>query len=179
MARHILGVDVIPTNNDQILHLFDTSAYAGQLEITCPRLEIYVPGFKTPRLLEPIAYFNLAINAITLDLVSPDSSLLPALPDGIYHIKYSISPNDLVDVEFDYLRTTIFEKELFRLRCALDIDQCTPSSETGSKLKLIQEMDEYLKAAVAAVEHCDDVEQGLTLFIYAKKLYERYTHQYC
>lgn len=175
MGRHILGVDVIPTVNDQILHLFDTSAYTDGLTVTCPRLEISIPGFRTPRLLEPVQNFNLTLNGILLDLISPETDFLPPLPDGVYHIKYSISPNDKVYVEFDHLRTVNFEKRLFQQRCELNMSTCSPTEEIHENLKKLREIDDYLKAAVASVEICEeDPEKGIALFIYTKKLFDRY-----
>lgn len=175
--KHILGVDVIPTNNEQILHLFDTSVYAEGLGVTCKRLEVNIPGFKKAKLIEPDSHFNLALNGVDLGIIDPETTELPALPDGFYHIKYSVSPNELVFVEFDYLRTVSFNKELFKLRCGLQMGSCIPSESIHKKLKLFGEIEDYLKAAIASVEYCDDVDRGLELFIYAKKLLDR--SSYC
>lgn len=179
MSRHILGVDVVPTNNDKILHLFDTSSYAEGLGITCPRLEVTIPGFRTARLLEPEDGFNVSLNGITLDLISPAAEYLPPLPDGLYHIKYSISPNDLVYVEFDYLRTVIFDNLLFKERCELDLCDHTPLPEVKEKLKAINEIEDYVKAAKGAVSACDDLDKAHDLFVYAKTLLERYSSSCC
>lgn len=176
MARHILGVEVIPTVNDSILHLFDSSVYSESLGVTCNRLEISVPGFRTPRLLEPLKLFNLAINGIVLDLISPETDVLPPLPDGVYHIKYSVSPNEEVYVEFDHLRTTAFDRQILKARCELNMGSCSPSEDIREDLKTLREIDDYVKAAVASVEVCEEeVEKGLGLFIYAKKLLDRYS----
>ena len=175
MGKHILSVDIIPTNNDQVMHLFDTSFYAEGLTVTCSRLEIYVPGFNTPRLLEPVKDFNLSINATTLDLVSPELGYLPALPDGVYTIKYSVSPNEYVFTVFNHFRVTTFQKELLKERCALNLNVCAPSEDVVESLKKIQEIENYLLAAVASVEVCnEDPDKGIILFSYAKKLFNRY-----
>lgn len=175
MSRHILSVDVIPTNNPQILHLFDTSAYVAALGVGCGRLEITLPGFKYARLIESVANFNVSINAIDLDIVDVQCDVLPNLPDGVYHIKYSISPNDHVFIEFDFLRTTSFEIEIFYARCALDLTSATASEDTKTKLLSLRTIEDYLKAAIASVNICaEDPTKGMTLFLYAKKLLDRY-----
>lgn len=176
--RHILGIDVIPTINDQIIHLFDTSLYSDGLQITCPRLEISIPGFRDIRLLEPDSLFNLALNGVDLNLIHEDADELPALPDGLYNIKYSISPNEYVHVEIDHLRTVILEKEIFKLRCAVGMSSCTPSEEMHKQLKSINELEDYVKAAKAYVE-CEMLDEALDLFEYAHKLLKRISVQSC
>lgn len=173
MARHILGVDVIPTNNDEILHLFDTSSYAKGLDVTCGRLEILVPGFRYAKIIDPVPYFNLAINAKDLELVPQSASALPALPDGIYNIKYSVSPNELVYTEFDFLRTQSFEIDLLNARCDIDLDTCTPSSDIIDQLKKLRDIEDYIKAAQGAV-YGGDLEKGAALYMYARTLFERF-----
>lgn len=176
MSRHILSVDVIPTNNPQILHLFDTSSYVDALGISCGRLEITLPGFRYARLIEPVKNFNISINAIALEIVDVQCNLLPNLLDGVYHIKYSISPNDFVFTEFDYLRTTSFEIDIFKARCALDMTATTATEDTKQKLQQLRSIEDYLKASIASVNICgEDPTKGMTLFLYAKKLLERYT----
>lgn len=175
MSRHILSVDVIPTNNPQIIHLFDTSAYVDALNTTCGRLEITLPGFRYPRLVELSKWFNLSLNAIDLEIIDVQCGQLPELPDGVYGIKYSISPNEYVFVEFNFLRTTSFEIDLFKARCALDMTAATATEDTKQKLLRIREIEDYLKSAVASVNICkEDPTKGMTLFLYAKKLLDRY-----
>lgn len=175
MRRHILDVDIIPTNNEAVLHLFDTSVYDDNLTVTCARLEISIPGFKYTRLIEPAQNFNLAINAIDLELVDEGVEFLPPLPDGIYHIVYSISPNNEVYIEFDHLRSTMFERRLMIERCRLNLDDGGASEDIVEKLKIINEIENYLKAAIASVTVCEDSEKGLALFIYANQLLTRYS----
>lgn len=177
--KHILGIDVIPTNNEQILHLFDTSMYAEGLGITCRNLEIIIPGFRNEKVINTVAYFNLALNAVDLGIIGSASSELPALPDGIYHIKYSVSPADKVYVEFDHLRTVSFNKDIFLYRCKLNLGSCTPSTEIHKSLRDINEVEDYLKSAIAAVEYCEDSDVGIELYFYAKKLFDRLSKKFC
>jgi hypothetical protein len=176
MSKHILGVDVIPTNNVNILHLFDTSVYAEGLGKTCLYLEITLPGFKEVRLVEPNPNFNLSLNAITLSLIPQDADYLSPLPDGVYHIRYSVAPNDKVWVELDHLRTTSFDQQMFEQRCDIKLNACSPMEEVTEQLKQLQEVDNYLKAAIAKVEICDEVSKGIELFTYAKRLLDRQTN---
>lgn len=175
MARHILGVDVIATNNTGIIHLFDTSAYASGLGITCPRMEITIPGFKKPRVFEPIHYFNLSLNALTLGIVSAEANILPPLPDGVYQINYSVSPNDRTLISFDHLRTTAFDKAMNIARCKIGLNTCSPSQDIEDNLASLQEIAHYAASATAAVSTCNDTKKGMALFTYALKLLHLYT----
>lgn len=176
MAKHILGVDIIPTNNVNILHLFDTSVYAEGLGKTCIHLEITLPGFKEVRLIEPNPNFNLPLNAITMALIPETADYLIPLPDGLYHIRYSLSPNDQVWVELDHLRTVAFDQEMFEQRCMIKLNACSPGEDVVKQLKDLQEVENYLKAAIAKVEYCGELDRGMELFNYAKRLFDRQTN---
>lgn len=173
MYSHILGVDVIPTTDENILHLFDTSDYAEFLGKTCARLEIRVPGFRDIRVFEPSPYFNLALNTKHLKLIPEGATVLSPLPDGVYFIRYSLSPNESTFVEFEHLRTTQFECALNEFRCTLKLQCGLPDNNTTKILDDLQMVDHFLKAAKASVDYCGEYEKGTELFNYAKKLFSK------
>ncbi len=171
--RHLLSVEVIPSNNDKSLHLFDASEYVKDFPVDCPRLEITIPGFNLPKVITPVKGFNLSLNAISLKLVSPSSTDLPPLQDGIYIIKYSISPNEKVWVEYNYLKDTSLQNKIYKYRCKLNLSTCAPDKKTYDSLLELREIEDYIKAAKAKVEFCGEPEEGMALFNYAKKLLDK------
>lgn len=173
MYTHILGIDVVPTIDPNILHLFDTSDYAEFLGKTCAKLEISVPGYKDIRVFEPSPYFNLALNGKHLRLISEDSDYLCELPDGIYFIRYSLAPNDKTFIEIEHLRTVQFENMLNEYRCSLKLQCGIPDSGILSQLKELNMVENYLKAAKASVDYCGEYEKGMELFSYAKRLFSK------
>jgi hypothetical protein len=100
-----------------------------------------------------------------------------ALPDGIYPIKYSVSPHDEVYVEYNHLRTTKAMIKLRKAYCDLDLI-CEPDTKKAKleKLRLIQD---YLTAAKAHVEDCREATKGYNLYCEAMKLLEKYNCKNC
>ena len=119
-VKHILSLD-IPSGdcsaNCEILPIIDTSQYNSNLGVSCPELSITAPGFTSPKIIETTVIKNdagnwegfgrLNLNACALGLQTTScSSSRSSINDGIYIIKYSVSPNDKAYVEYNHLRTT-------------------------------------------------------------------------
>jgi hypothetical protein len=105
--RHQLSLEIPDTNNVKIFRVADTSIYTEALQVKCGVLHITSPGFTTPVEIEVLPNFNLVLNACTLGIVNTGCDAdSPALPDGIFHVRYSVSPNDKVYVEYNFLRVT-------------------------------------------------------------------------
>src|SRR5690349_6932993 len=103
MGQHILSLDIRDTCNLGILLIDDTSTYDSLLPVACPNLQITPAGYTVPASIEPTtAGFRLVLNACTIGIVNSTQcgQSLPELPDGIWRIRYSVSPNDKVFVEY-------------------------------------------------------------------------------
>ena len=115
--KHILSLEVPEVSNCEIFRVKDTSQYTEDLHVDCPELLITPPGFNAPKLIKVTPGFDLSINACTLG-IQTEGCLEPTddgtisstgrstIPDGIYIVRYSVSPNDRVYVEYNVLRTT-------------------------------------------------------------------------
>jgi len=167
--KHILSLEVA-TASCEILSVRDTSQYSLLLPIDCPELLITVPGFNAPALIDVAPNFNLNLTACALGVQSTDCGITNTpLPDGIYIIRYSVSPNSEVFVEYNHLRTTVILNSYYEVICGLNLANCEPSSE---KQKLINEVN-YIRllidAAVAEVEYCISPNKGMEMYNYALK----------
>jgi hypothetical protein len=91
------------------------------------------------------------------------------LPDGIYVIKYSVSPNDIVYVEYNHLRITKALQKYDALLCELELPPCSPAPDKKLRLAELMEIKGYLEAAKATVEVCHNAEKGMALYNYALK----------
>ena len=97
MANHVLSLEVPTVMNACIMKLFDTSVYTNLLPVTCPTLNITVPGFGYSVQIDTTENFAETITACDLQLQTVDcGTTYSDIPDGIYIIKYSVSPNDQV-----------------------------------------------------------------------------------
>ena len=97
MANHILSLEVPTVMNTCILTIMDTSIYTDLIPVVCETLNITVPGFTYSVQLDVTQGFLDHITACDLNLQTVNCGTeLVDIPDGIYIIKYSVSPNDPV-----------------------------------------------------------------------------------
>jgi hypothetical protein len=183
MARHKLSLEVIPTTNCDILRIDDTSVYAEDLPIDCPILNITVPGFNYSVELgetQIAPEFRINATACLLELQSEGCGTeFKGLPDGVYVLKYSVSPNDQVFVEYNHLRTCKLRNRYEKILCELDLSDCEPDTDTTRKMDTLKKIDMYIKAAIAKVETCHEPAKGMQLYTYAKKLLDKFTCSSC
>jgi len=190
-AKHILSLEVPDVANCEILRIYDTSTYADNLGIDCPELLITPPGFHQAALIKVEPNFDLNITACALTVggtantqtVSLQSTNCGTervqLQDGIYIIKYSVSPNDKVYVEYNYLRTTILLSTYYKKLCELDITPCEPTSTRKQLLAEMKYIRTLIDAAKAKVEYCQSPNEGMELYNFAKKKLEKITCDVC
>jgi len=183
MAQHVLSLEAPDTMNKCILRIVDTSIYNNLSPITCAALQITLPGFVRPTTLKsPIISPNFILNLTACDLevqTSQCGTIYNDLPDGIYIIKYSVAPNDIVYVEYNHLRIT---KALYKIQgiyCDLDLGVCEPSATIKSKLSQIRLIQQQLNAAKAQVEFCHSPKKGMELYNYAVKQLDKITCHTC
>lgn len=168
--KHQLSLEVPDTNNPRVFRVFDTSLYSNLLDITCGTLSITSPGFNEPVNIEVLPNFNLILNACTLGIQAHGcGNHSERLPDGIYTIRYSVSPNDKVYVEYLYLRETQMLNKYFAQLCQVELAACEPAADVKELLKELNLIKSFLDAAKAKVEVCGSPGQGMELFIYAQK----------
>ena len=179
--KHALSLHIPNTMNDWSLTIQDTSVYTDLIPISCPTLQILVPGFvnavtvndeSMPVPLEP--RFTRTFTACDLDLQTQScGTRFDCLPDGIYVIKYSVSPNDIVYVEYNHLRIVKALKMWNEKLCELELAPCDPPSEKLAKLEHLMKIKAYLEAAVNKVEFCHKPKEGMDLYNYALQLLKK------
>lgn len=189
-AKHILSLDIPPSSNCEILPIVDTSDYTNNLGVSCPELSITAPGFNNPKIIETAVSKNdngewegfgrLNLTACALGLQTSSCSTSRAtIPDGIYIIKYSVSPNDKVYVEYNHLRVTELLSTYYKKLCELDVKPCEPSSEFQQVMAEMKYIRTLIDAAVAKVEYCQSPNEGLELYNFAKSKLKKITCEIC
>ena len=171
MANHILSLEVPTVMNPCILKIFDTSVYTTLLPVTCPTLNITVPGFGYSVQLDTTQDFVETITACDLQLQTTDCGTVTVdIPDGIYIIKYSVSPNETVYVEYNHMRITQALNKYYNVLCDVDAAACDPPFKIKQKLEELRLIFMYLQAAKGKVEFCHEPQKGMSLYNYALKL---------
>lgn len=177
MANHVLSLEAPDTMNKCILRVVDTSVYNPMAPVKCPLLQVTVPGFNVPvnfseNQIQPGFIENLTACDLQLQ-TSQCGSKFWDLPDGIYILKWSVSPNDQVYVEYNHLRITNALWMVQEVLCDLDLAACDPPAIVKQQLAQIQLIQGYLSAAKAAVEFCHEPKRGMELYSYAIKLLKK------
>jgi hypothetical protein len=177
---HKLSLEIPTVLNSCILKIFDTSVYANLLPVTCPTLHVTPPGFNHSIELDFTPGSSPVITACDLTLQTAEcGEELYSLPDGIYIIKYSVSPNEVVYVEYNYLRITQALNRYNKILCELDLAACEPTKLVKDKLAKLREVKTYLEAAKAKVEYCHEPQKGIQLYNYALKLLDKLDCKTC
>ena len=173
--KHQLSLDVPDTNNCSVFRVLDTSIYDPHVPVTCNKLEITSPGFNEPVAIDVIKGFNLILNGCTLGIQSGGcGTVSERLPDGIYTIRYSVSPNDKVFVQYHYLRVCMITNKYYNELCKVELAACEPEPDVKDQLAELRLIKSYIDAAKAKVEQCDDLQEGMELLMYAQSRLQKY-----
>jgi hypothetical protein len=171
MANHILSLEVPTVLNTCVMTVMDTSVYTDLIPVVCETLTITVPGFTSSVELSVNAGFIQNITACDLGLQTTDCNVnYIDIPDGVYIIKYSVSPNDQVYVEYNHLRISKALNKYNKILCGVDVNACDPPFAIKEKLEALRLIFMYLQAAKSKVETCHEPQKGMTLYNYAMKL---------
>lgn len=183
MAQNVLSLEAPDTLNKCILRVIDTSIYNPTKAPACPLLQITLPGFNVPVQFDETKIqpgFMLNLTACDLELQTVNcGTTYNSLPDGIYILKYAVSPHEFVFVEYNHLRITCALNKIQGIYCDLDLGTCDPPESIKQKLNQIRLIQQYLNAAKAYVEYCHQPTKGMQLYRYAVKLLDKFTCTSC
>lgn len=157
-----LDILVIPTYNTLTLGVLDASVYPDDPPVvTSPTIEINVPGFGIVILPFNVGEINV-FGSATLG-ITPINIMEP-LPDGIYHLKYSVAPAFENFVEKTIMRVDRLQEKFDEAFMKLDMMECDRAIKTQSKVELMT-VSFFINGAIAAANNCAIVE--------ANKLYDQ------
>jgi hypothetical protein len=179
--KHTLGLDIPDTACDNILKIVDSSAYGQGMTPTCLRLDVTVPGFTNPAYIteDLTPGFTVNLTAIDLGLQPTSNTVLATLPDGLYTVKYSVSPNDKVYIEYYHLRMTSLLTKYFSEICKIQLATCEPTAEQKQKMDDLRYIRMLMDAAKAKAEYCHATTQAVDMYNYACKLLAKYQTGCC
>lgn len=143
-----IDITLVNTYNKDTLGVADLSLY--QVSPTNPSLEITPPGFnKVSLVFTPSSINTYGANHL---LIGNEGD---PLPDGIYTLKYSVSPNTINFVEKSFIRTDKIECQYDKLLLAID-NGCTCDLAIIPRLKWeLRNVKLLIEGAIAATNLCD------------------------
>ena len=184
--RHVLSLHMPDTMNDWSLTIHDTSIYAEGMAISCPTLQIQMPGFTTATTINEdsvpplVPGFIRHLTACNLEAQTTGcGTTYNCLPDGIYVVKYSVSPNDILFVEYNHLRIVQAMKLYQKHLCDLSLEACAIPVDKKARFNELMEIKFYIDSAKAKVDFCHEPTKGMELYNYALKRLKAMDCQTC
>lgn len=167
-----LAIKDIDTGDSRFLRIIDNSFYNPDITVENAILEITVPGGTCPVYFNTTREFNTVFNSSTLGILPTNSyNGLVGLPDGVYKIKYSIKPNNIIYQEFDHMRISGQLNLYYNTLCSLFIERSNISKkEFEHRLKQLNWIKQLLETSKHEVENLDNITHGLELYNEAKDL---------
>jgi hypothetical protein len=170
-----LDILVFPTYDINVLGVLDASTYpTAPPSVTNPTLEINVPGFGS--VFKP---FN--VNSLNL-FTSSNLGLSPVgvnqpLPDGIYHLKYTVEPAYENFVEKSIIRVDKLQEKFDSAFMKLDMMECDRAIKTQSKVDL-NTIYFFIQGAIAAANNCA-TNEAMKLYNQADKMLDNFMKNNC
>lgn len=147
-----LDLLALDTHNTYSMAIGDISVYPTGYNIVNPTLELTPPGLDkvnlsfTAQSVNVYNSYNLGLCAQTLVSTTP-------IPDGIYHLKYSIHPHYKYYVEKSFLRADMLYHKFSK--AFLTSDLAASSHDIKSQeFKMIREINLNIEGAIAAANSC-------------------------
>ncbi len=177
MITNKLLLNIPDIQTSCVLRIEDISIYSEFMPYVNPLVKIKVPGFNDCVTISEVEKnFILNLSACALGLQTEDCGTeFNDIPDGVYVISYSQEPNDKLFVEYNHLRLTQINNDVKEKWCELRLSACEPIPEVAEKIKHLQFIQSLLDASKAKVEFCKEVEEGMVLYNYAKKLLSEFS----
>lgn len=184
--KHKLSLAIPDTMNNWSMTIQDMSVYTELIPVSCLTLQVLVPGFIKAVTFDENSVPALAtgfirhLTACNLELQTTScGTRFDPLPDGIYVVRLSVSPNEIVYVEYNHLRITQALIKWKERLCELQLAACDPTTDKLLKLDKLMEIRGKFEAAKAMVEVCHKAEKGVELFNYAVKELDKLNCQSC
>ena len=184
--KHFLALDIPDTSCENVIKINDTSVYASLLAIDCLRLDITLPGTTQPIYMTLdslgntlLPYFVLNLSAIDLGIQPNNVSTLNSLPDGLYTIAYSVSPNATVNVSYYHLRVTKTMTKYYQELCKIQLAKCSPTFELLQRLNELRYIRMLIDSAKAKAEVRHSPIQAVDMLTNAIKLLDSLNSSCC
>ena len=172
--KHILSLEIPTVANCEIFTIWDSSEYTEDLLIDCPKLFVTTPGGSVPTMIEIEEDFKMDFSACAFNLQNTNcGNSRSTFPDGIYIIRYAVSPHDKVYVEYNHLRITTILRAYYEKLCEIDLKVCEPSSDILELMVEMKYIRTLIDAAKSKVEYGHEPTTGMDLYNYALKRLEK------
>jgi len=174
-----LDIIVVPTYNTMLLGIADASMYPEELLadpslVGSPTIHIKIPGFGEVALPFRVNEVNV-FNSIHLGLSQPGECI--PIPDGIYHLKYTISPAHENYVNKTIIRVDKLQEKFDEAFMKLDMMGCNEGNKKQMKAELM-DISFLISGAIATANNCATSESE-KLYKQADKMLNNFKNKNC
>ena len=176
MSTLNLDILVVPTYNTLTIGIADASTYpTNPPVVVAPTIEITVPSSGKVILPFAVQDFNI-FNSTTLEITSIGEPLLP-LPDGIYNLRYSVTPSYINFVEKSIMRVDRLQEKYDEAFMKLDMMECDRAIKTQQKVELTS-IYFFIQGSIAAANNCA-VAEANKLYTQANTMLNNFIRNNC
>lgn len=168
-----LDILVIPTYNTLTLGVADASTYDGTP--SAPTMDITIPGFGDVSIPFNPDDFNV-YNSTILGITQMGEPLLP-LPDGLYTLKYTITPANEYFVVKNIMRVEQLQERFDAAFMKLDMMECDLAIKTQQKVDLTS-INFFIQGSIAAANNCA-IDTANKLYNQASKMLNNFMRNGC
>lgn len=175
MADLKLDILVLNTFTPKILGIADMSTYPDSPPIQSPTIEITIPGLGMVSLPFVPNDFNV-FNSGTLEITAPGEDLQD-LPDGVYTLRYSVTPAYQNYVEKNIIRVDKLQEKFDKAFLTLEMMECDKAIKMQDEVNL-RTIYFLIQGAIAAANNCA-VDESNKLYIQANRLLDNFIKRDC
>lgn len=151
----MLSLEIPRITDNTLLTIRDTS----DTSVTNGKLLIGIPGFNSGVEILVVNGFSLNLTACNLNL-SQTCTTRPAIPDGIYSVRYSGNPD--LSVWQYHLKTSTIYKSYYEKLNLLSLE--TIDSVKKTKIAEFNEIRILIDAAISQVEFSTEPTKGMNIY---------------
>lgn len=168
MNTTYLSLHFYDSPDPKIFFIQDVSVYNPDIATSNTYLSIIPPNFSTATIFEYPTNSLIPINSNLFKWTATNSySGLSDLPDGLYEIDQSVSPNCAIQRSYNYFRITALKTSLLEKvsdQFNLQVGSCFGCSKDESWYKQIFEYLQWLDMAKYMAEECGKIEEAKIIY---------------
>jgi hypothetical protein len=166
MASPKLDLYMLDSYQLDTIMIADTSQYPSNFTISNATIEITPPNYsKVAISFEPRGVNIFRANDLSIDC----SDDCVTLPDGIYKVKYSVTPNTTNYIEKQFIRVEEIRQSLRNAFAAVQFDTNILDTESKALKEKLRDADFLISGAIAATANCD-IQSAYELYKKAEEI---------
>ena len=167
-----LNLTILPSYDAKQMLVGDISEYPSNWNIVSPTIEVTIPAFG----IKTMPFTARSVMVLNAPVLGLDTNLSP-LPDGLWTIKYSISPALTYNVTKTFLRVDRLYASFDEAFLKLDMMECDLQLKR-EQFKYLYHIEFYIQGAIAAGNKCAN-KLAIKLYNKAARMISNFVNNQC